>query len=94
MPVTTTTVVNTIPKYNCFHILYIQNNRLKLGNYFSSFFLLELFAYVITENVWVVADFNSVSDVAKNSADPQEHGETAKKLVAKLNPFWRGLWWR
>lgn len=49
--------------------------------------------YVVAEHVLLGADFDRVSDEAKDGADPQEHGKSAEEVLAELDPFRRRLWW-
>ena len=75
-----------MPKYN------YQNTKLELisifhrrqtdgGNGFD--------AYVVSEHIGRVADFDGVGDVAEDGSDPEEHREAAKKLFAEFDPFRR-----
>ncbi len=86
MPVTTTTVVSTIPKYNC-TIQFSYLTHICAGD-------LIVYNYIVTQGIWIVSHFNSVSNVAENGTNPQEHRETTEELFAEFHPFRCGLWRR
>lgn len=49
-------------------------------------------SYVIVSRLVFGGGLDPVRQKAQDGADPQQRGETAKELLAELDPLWGGGW--
>ncbi len=52
-------------------------------------FLPHFRTYVVAEHVLLGADFDGIGDKAEDRSHPEEHRESAEKVLAELDPFRR-----